>query len=291
MEKVNYSELKKGGFMRQKQKDCFSMRLKSVGGHLTAQQLQTIQLVAEKYGDSYIHLTSRQSVEIPFIKLEDIDEVKQALALGGLRVGACGPRVRTITACQGNSICPSGLINTTEVANYLDEEYGGHEVPHKFKFGVTGCCNNCLKAEENDLGIKGGLKPAWQESSCIYCGLCQIICPGKAIKVDKKEKTLSLDTEKCLYCGKCKKSCPTNAWSGKPGFLVYFGGLYGNRISIGKQLLPLIFSTTVLHHVIDAAMCFFAQHAKKGERFANMLNRVGWPLLEKELKKAYEYKV
>ena len=31
---IDYKELKKGGFMRQKQKDCFSMRLKSVGGHL-----------------------------------------------------------------------------------------------------------------------------------------------------------------------------------------------------------------------------------------------------------------
>ena len=35
---VDYKELKKGGFMRQKQKDCFSMRLKSVGGHFTAAQ-------------------------------------------------------------------------------------------------------------------------------------------------------------------------------------------------------------------------------------------------------------
>ena len=33
---IDYKELKKGGFMRQKQKDCFSMRLKSVGGHFTA---------------------------------------------------------------------------------------------------------------------------------------------------------------------------------------------------------------------------------------------------------------
>lgn len=29
---VDYKELKKGGFMRQRQKDHFSMRLKSVGG-------------------------------------------------------------------------------------------------------------------------------------------------------------------------------------------------------------------------------------------------------------------
>ena len=38
---VDYKELKKGGFMRQRQKDHFSMRLKSVGGQFTAAQLGT----------------------------------------------------------------------------------------------------------------------------------------------------------------------------------------------------------------------------------------------------------
>ena len=32
---VDYSTLKKGGFMRQKQKNCFSLRLKSDGVFIT----------------------------------------------------------------------------------------------------------------------------------------------------------------------------------------------------------------------------------------------------------------
>ena len=78
---VDYSTLKKGGFMRQKQKNCFSLRLAVVGGNLTAENLKTIAEVADKYGDGHVHLTSRQSVEIPFIKLDDIDAVKEDLAL------------------------------------------------------------------------------------------------------------------------------------------------------------------------------------------------------------------
>ena len=74
---VDYATLKKGGFMRQKQKNNFSLRLAVVGGNLTAQNLKTIAEVAEKYGDVHVHLTSRQSVESPFIKLEQIDEVKE----------------------------------------------------------------------------------------------------------------------------------------------------------------------------------------------------------------------
>ena len=152
---VDYGTLKKGGFMRQKQKNNFSLRIAVVGGTLTAENLKKIAEVAEEHGEGYVHLTSRQGVEIPFIKLEDIDVVKEELAEGGCKPGVCGPRVRTVTACQGNAVCPSGNIDTQDIAKKLDERYFGRELPHKFKFGVTGCRNNCLKAEENDVGIKG----------------------------------------------------------------------------------------------------------------------------------------
>ena len=79
---VDYATLKKGGFMRQKQKNHFSLRLRVVGGNLTATQLAKIAEVAEKFGDGHVHLTSRQSVEIPFVKLEQIEEVKKALSEG-----------------------------------------------------------------------------------------------------------------------------------------------------------------------------------------------------------------
>ena len=148
---ADYAALKKGGFMRQKQKNNFSLRIRVVGGHLDAKQLAKVAEVSEKYGEGYVHLTSRQGVEIPFIKLDQIDEVKAALAEGDVVPGVCGPRVRTITACQGAAICPSGCIDTYALAEELDERYFGRELPHKFKFGVTGCQNNCLKAEENDV--------------------------------------------------------------------------------------------------------------------------------------------
>lgn len=280
---VDYKELKKGGFMRQKQKDCFSMRLKSVGGHFTAAQLGTVQQVAEKFGKGYVHLTSRQGIEIPYIKVQDIDVVKKALADGGVQVGVCGPRVRTITACQGNATCPSGLIDTVKLANEFDKRYGGKELPHKFKFGFTGCHNNCLKAEENDMGVKGGVEPKWKADNCIFCGVCEAVCPEKAIKVDKANNKVILDEEKCVYCGKCIKSCPTDAWNGEHGFVISFGGLYGNRINVGHQFLPIVFDESKLYAIVDVALGFFEKYAKPSERFANCLDRVGWEKFEKEV--------
>ncbi|MBQ8296567.1 MAG: 4Fe-4S binding protein [Ruminococcus sp.] len=270
---VNYAVLKKGGFMRQKQKNNFSLRLRVVGGNLSAVQLAKIAEVAEKFGEGHVHLTSRQSVEIPFIKLDDIDDVKAALAEGGVEPGVCGPRVRTITACQGEAVCPSGCIDTYSLAKELDDRYFARELPHKFKFGITGCQNNCLKAEENDVGIKGGIKVAWRESECINCGVCEKACRTNAITINGGK--IGVDESKCNYCGRCLKSCPTEAWDTVHGYIVSFGGLFGNSISKGETIIPFIEDKEKLFAVCDAAIEFFAENADPGERFKFTIDRVG----------------
>lgn len=283
MVQADYNELKKNGFIQQVQKDRFSLRLRIAGGQLPAGHLKKVYEIAEKYGHGYIHMTSRQSIEIPFIKLEDVDVLKKELAEAGIQAAATGARVRTITACQGCAVCDSGLIDTTELAKDFDQRYYGREVPHKFKIGITGCRNNCLKAEENDIGIKGGMKPEWLEDKCSYCGLCEKVCRDGAIKVDKQNKKLNYDGKRCNLCGRCVKVCPVKAWEGKNGFILYFGGLFGNRISIGKQILPILFTKEEVYKVVETTLKFFEKHAKKGERFCNTLERVGWNLLENEL--------
>ena len=285
MAKVDYATLKKGGFMRQKQKNNFSLRLACVGGTLTAENLKKIAEVAEKYGDGYVHLTSRQGVEIPFIKLDDIDDVKDDLAKGGCKPGVCGPRVRTVTACQGNAVCPSGNINSYDIAVKLNERYFGRELPHKFKFGVTGCQNNCLKAEENDVGIKGGIKVAWQEEKCIQCGVCVKACREGAITLE--DGKISVDSSRCNFCGRCTKACPTDAYDNTHGYIVSFGGIFGNHINKGKTVIPFIEDHEKLLKVCDAAINFFEKNANAGERLKFTIDRVGAEKLQEVLKGAY----
>ena len=282
---VDYAVLKKGGFMRQKQKNIFSLRLAVVGGNLTSKNLQKIAEVAEKFGDGHVHLTSRQSIEIPFIKLNDIEEVKEELAKGDCKPGVCGPRVRTVTACQGNQVCPSGNIDSNHIAQELDKRYFARELPHKFKFGVTGCQNNCLKAEENDVGIKGAMTVSWKEDACIQCGVCEKACRTGAITI--QDGKVSVEESKCNYCGRCAKACPTDAWDTQTGYLVSFGGLFGNRIHKGEELLPVITSEETLFRVTDAAIQFFDDHANPSERFRYTIERVGIDKFKETLKEAY----
>ena len=285
MADIDYASLKKGGFMRQKQKGYFSLRLQVVGGNLTAENIKTVSEVAEKYGKGYVHMTSRQGIEIPFIKFDDIEEVKAELAKGGVKPGVCGPRVRTVTACQGSEVCPSGCIDTYALAKELDEHYFGRELPHKFKFGVTGCQNNCLKAEENDLGIKGGMVVTCNQDACIKCGVCVKACREGAISLT--DDGIVLDAAKCNNCGRCVKACPTDAWEGESGYIVSFGGLFGNKIYKGENLLPIIKDKETLFRVSDAAIKFFEDHANPGERFRLTLQRVGEEEFKKVIQEAY----
>lgn len=283
---IDYATLKKGGFMRQKQKGYFSLRLGVVGGQVTAEQLAAVTEVANTYGHGYIHLTSRQGIEIPFINIKDIDAVKDALAEGGIAPGVCGPRVRTVTACQGNAVCPNSCIDTESIAQELNDRYFGRELPHKFKFGVTGCQNNCLKAEENDCGIKGGLSVTWVQEKCISCGVCVKACREKAITLD--DGVISVDYEKCNNCGRCAFSCPTEAYETEEGYYVYFGGLFGNTINKGASLVPFIKDRETLLRVCDAALVFFNDNAKPGERFKFTLDRVGIDKFKDKVMEAYE---
>jgi dissimilatory sulfite reductase (desulfoviridin) alpha/beta subunit len=68
---------------------------------------------------------------------------------------------------------------------------------------------------------------------------------------------------------------------------VSFGGLFGNQIYKGEQLLPIIKDEETLFRVTDAAIGFFEQHANAGERFRLMLQRVGEDEFRKVIEEAY----
>lgn len=276
MVEYNIKELKSGGLMKQKEKDLFSLRLHIVGGFVKSEQLVKLSEIANKYGKGYIHLTTRQGVEIPYINFRDFEEVKKELAKVELEMGACGQRVRTITACQGAE-CSHGLIDCLSLARDIDKKYfgiGGH--PHKFKIGITGCPNGCIKPQENDLGIMGRLKKSFLKENCNYCGLCAQVCPVGAIKVDKKKEVVIFDSQKCIGCGDCVYSCPTNAWQkDEEGFAIFVGGKMGKFPALGIKVFDFIDTKDKVFEIIKKTLEFYKKEGKPGERFRDTLDRVG----------------
>ncbi|MFH1958004.1 MAG: 4Fe-4S binding protein [bacterium] len=282
MAEYDIKQLKAGGFMKQKGKDLFSVRLRIVGGFVKSAQLPKLQKIADKYGRGYIHLTTRQGIEIPHVHFKDFENVKKELKEAGLGIGACGPRVRTITACQGKA-CSHGLIDSQELAGHIDKIFfGSAGLPHKFKIGITGCPNACIKPQENDLGIMGIIKKGFDKNLCNYCGLCAEVCPVKAIKVS--EGNIEYNEKKCIGCGECVFSCPTCAWrKDMEGYRIFAGGKMGKFPKLGFPLFDFYRNLDELLNIIERLFEFYKEQGIKGERFGDTIDRLGIEYVKNKL--------
>lgn len=281
MNEADYKELKKGGMMRQAEAGRFSVRLHVIGGRLATPQLRAIHEAADRFGVGEVHLTTRQGMEIPNVHQDSLADLKEFLAPSGVGVGVCGPTVRTVTACQGCRVCPSGVIDSPALADAVDREFYGKPVPHKFKVGISGCANNCMKAEENDAGVKGWVEPQWAGSSCTFCGVCAAVCPVKAITVSEGDLALALDRSLCIGCGDCIVSCPAGSMREEiRGYRLFAGGKFGRKPFLGKRILGVLKTKEDAMAAITAVLDFFRVNGNPRERFGDTLQRTGFPALE-----------
>ncbi len=252
-------------FGRQRQANYFSVRVKSLAGEFTCEQLSAIQTLAKIFGEGRVRLTSRQEIFVPFIKAENFDAVEDFCAYNDLELSPLGATLKTVTACQGCELCRAGLIDAPRVGREIERRHGGREFPAKLLIGVTGCANNCMRVELNDIGIIGGVEIHRRDDRCDFCGACEKICPVSAITINREKNFWTLDLDKCTNCGRCLKICTVAALRGEVIYKIYFGG---------KKFFNVRDEQT-LHKIIDDALKIFSEHATNGERFGKILARLG----------------
>jgi len=56
-----------------------------------------------------------------------------------------------------------------------------------------------------------GIVCSVNEDICSGCGICEVLCPYKAIQVDRKEKVAKVNEALCKGCGTCCSACPSGA--------------------------------------------------------------------------------
>jgi dissimilatory sulfite reductase (desulfoviridin) alpha/beta subunit len=154
MSEIKDKELKLLGFIRQKDRDHFVVRVKTQVGNVSSEQMAALSEIVRKYGRGYIYLTNRLNIIVPWIAEEHLNDVKEAVEKAGMVVGGTGPTVRPIVSCVG-TICDHGLADTLLLGRLLDEKFFGRRLPAKLKIGITGCPNDCAKVEINDIGFMG----------------------------------------------------------------------------------------------------------------------------------------
>lgn len=272
MNKKEIAELKLQGYLQQQDQEYFSVRVISNAGTMTAVQMIRIAEISQKYGRGNMGFTSRMCVEIPWIKYEDIEAVKKEMEDAGLCTGGTGLKVEPIVACKG-TVCSYGLIDTQDLCRKLHEKHFEKDLPAKFKIGVVGCPNNCVKAPINDLGFMGQRIPMVLEDKCKGCQLCLRDCPVKAI--EKVGNIVQVHYDKCIHCGRCIRVCPFKAMDAeKEGVAVFIGGKFGRKHRIGDRI-DNIFSLEDAERIADKVIAYYNEKGNPGERLGNTIDRIG----------------
>ncbi len=281
LNKLDVATLKKSGYMKQRQKDLFVVRLRIPCGNVACEQLAGITRIAKKYGTGYVHITTRQGLQIPNVDIHNLDAITKELEDNGTPSGSCGPRVRNIISCPGNLECNYGIIDTYGMGGVLDKEFFGEDMPVKIKFAVTGCPNACAKPQENDLGVMGILKPALYIEDCTGCGTCTFMCPEKAIVIENDKAKIIWDM--CNLCGACVGACPTDLISEEwKGYKIFVGGKIGKHPKLGRELTDVKTpqeTIAIFRKIID----WSKKNTNVGERFGDCLDRVGFEKFSKDI--------
>ena len=210
---VNLKKLKKNAFRYSK--------VRGETGVIGAQSMLRITEIAEKYGNGTIFITNRQGVEIPGIKIEDMDAVNKELQLiideSGVNQevhegGYPASGTRNVVACPGKRLCPFGCYDTTAFAQKMDKLIFPNNLHMKVAF--TGCSNDCGKVRMDDFGIIGMTEPQYDPNRCVGCEQCVKYCKIRSTgALQMVNGKVVRDPNLCVGCGVCVTYCPTRAWT------------------------------------------------------------------------------
>lgn len=271
---MDFEALKSGGFIKQTQKNLFTVRLRCPGGKLSAQQLQKAAELAQKYGRGEIHNSFRQSIEIPYVHYKDFDAIVAELKEIDWSVASCGPRVRVPTACAGCTWNPNGLTNTQTMCREVDKRYFGTATGHhKFKISFSGCPIDCARTREMDLGFQGTVEPELVAEMCNACGLCISACEEKALTMVNDLPVR--DISRCIYCGDCVKVCPADAMvTRRTGWLARAGGKHGRHPIYAYEVAQFV-TDEQCFSLIEKTVAWYQQNGEGRERIGATFGRTG----------------
>jgi sulfite reductase (ferredoxin) len=112
------------GVYGQRQLGVHMFRTKIPYGKLTSAQLVRLADISEKYTNGNLHITTRQNIQMHYVKLSDAPAIWAELAEDGLTAReACGNTVRNLTASAHAGIDPDELFDVSPYVQAVFEYF------------------------------------------------------------------------------------------------------------------------------------------------------------------------
>jgi ferredoxin-nitrite reductase len=169
-----------GLFLRNPTPGYLMIRVRIPGGKTNSYQLRALAGIAASYGNGLLDVTTRQQVQLRHVTIEHVPVIFDKLEEVGLTSLQTGmDNVRNIMTCAVAGLSPDELCDVAPIARVLDDEIINNReysnLPRKMNIAVTGCPDNCLHAETQDLA----LVPAYHDIGHDKCFGFNVLAGGK----------------------------------------------------------------------------------------------------------------
>lgn len=164
-----------GVFRRKPTPGYFMVRLRIPNGILTAVQLRELANLIVVYGRNVADITTRQSIQLRWITIEQVPVVFERLRMVGLTSQQSGmDNVRNYVGCPIAGLDPNEVIDASPLTRALQDAILGNRaysnLPRKFNISISGCREDCSHAQANDLGFTPATGPNGEVGFNIWIG-------------------------------------------------------------------------------------------------------------------------
>ena len=132
------------------------MRVRITNGITDATQLRTLAGIAAEFGRGRLDITTRQQIQLRWLRIEDIPTVLSRLRdvdLTSLQTGM--DNIRNIIGCPVAGLSPTlfDAFPWRGNSRMFVGDKAFTNLPRKFNVTITGCRDNCTHAETQDLTL------------------------------------------------------------------------------------------------------------------------------------------
>ena len=234
--------LQHGAYGTRMTSDYAMVRIKVPAGELYPRQMERLAGLCESYSIGSAHVSTRESIQLHWVVLEDVSEIMRGLAgVGMTSREACGNTVRNVMCSPLSGVCPAEAFDSTPyalaTAAFFLRNPMNQNLPRKFKFNFT-CCEEHGMARMVDVGLVPQVVPA--------------AAAGE---------------------GGGEGGAP------RRGFKVFLGGGLGNKSFVGHQLEDFTPEENLLHTSMAVLRIFDRLGDRKNlarNRMRYLVNEMGW---------------
>ena len=159
--------------------------LSGIPGDASAEQMEAIADLAERYSFDEVRVTHAQNLVLPHVRTQDLKAVWEALGAIGL-ADVNLDRATDVIACPGLDYCTLANARSIPVAKQIAERLAPKESElGELKIKVSGCINGCGHHHAGHIGVLGVDRKGTENYQLLLGGsgaedtsLAQILGPG-----------------------------------------------------------------------------------------------------------------